>query len=235
MTTDTAETETPDAPDAAATPDPVIAEAKAARHRQVMDRLLLPFLLPVLCVGFVVLLAVNISRLFLAGGHGSSLYVVVALTLALLVGFAAVSAARKMRGVTSAVLFGVVVLSLLFAGAFTFSAGQPSKEAALKIGEVPADYTGPVAPVAVEALPTLKFNKPSYDAPAGALDITYLNGGGQHTFVFSDARFSWFELAVNSTGEVAKGKIKLEPGSYEFYCSVPGHKQAGMVANLVTK
>lgn len=233
MDTEQVTTDEDNAADDAAAREHEVVEAKHARQAQLRDRLLLPFLLPVLCTGIVVLLAINVSRLLLASGHGGSLWAVIILTSSFLVGFAAISAARNMRNVTSMVLLGVVVMSLLVAGGLTFSEGQPPKEAAVKIGEVPADYAGPITPVPVEALPTLKFDKATYEAPAGAIDVNYLNGGGQHTFVFADARYSWFELAVNSQGEIAKGKIKLEPGSYEFYCSVPGHKAAGMDAKLI--
>ncbi len=39
------------------------------------------------------------------------------------------------------------------------------------------------------------------------------------------------------TGNVAPGATKsvsadLKPGTYEFYCSIPGHKEAGMVGTL---
>jgi hypothetical protein len=236
MTTETAETtEEATAPEVDAQAEAAAVEAKRARHEQLKDRLLLPLLLPVLCIAFVTLLAINISRLFLAGGHGDSLYVVIGITLLVLIGFASMSAARNMRNVTSSILLGVVVGGLLIAGGITFSAGQPEKVAAVKFGSVPEGYTGPISPLRVEALPTLKFDKAEYNEPAGALDIAYYDAGGQHTFVFSDARFSWFQLAVNAQGETATGKIKLEAGTYEFYCSVPGHKQAGMVANLIVK
>jgi uncharacterized cupredoxin-like copper-binding protein len=33
---------------------------------------------------------------------------------------------------------------------------------------------------------------------------------------------------VTDGGQTATLKVKLESGTYEFYCSVPGHKEAGM-------
>jgi plastocyanin len=211
------------------------AEARAARHQGLWDRLLIPMLLPALVIGIVLLLAINVSRLFLAGGKHGSLYVVVGVTLLLLIGCIAVTAAKSMRNVTGVVLLAVIMLGTILAGGMTFSAGQPKEEAAVKIGSVPEDYSGPVTALPVQALPSLKFDKDAYEVPVGVTEIDYINQGGQHTFVFTDARYSWFELAVNATGETDKDKIQLEPGTYEVYCSVPGHKSAGMVATLTVK
>lgn len=29
--------------------------------------------------------------------------------------------------------------------------------------------------------------------------------------------------------------VPTKPGSYEFYCAVPGHKEAGMVGTLIVR
>jgi plastocyanin len=36
-------------------------------------------------------------------------------------------------------------------------------------------------------------------------------------------------------GETAETTINAKPGTYEFYCNVPGHKEAGMVGTLVVR
>jgi uncharacterized cupredoxin-like copper-binding protein len=36
-------------------------------------------------------------------------------------------------------------------------------------------------------------------------------------------------------GGVSTVNVKLAPGTYTFYCSVPGHRQAGMQGTLTVK
>ncbi len=62
--------------------------------------------------------------------------------------------------------------------------------------------------------------------------ITATNSGAlPHTFTITD---------VADTGEVASGSsatvtVNLEPGEYEFICTVPGHADAGMVGTLIVQ
>jgi plastocyanin len=41
--------------------------------------------------------------------------------------------------------------------------------------------------------------------------------------------------AVVQSGGTSKFTVNLKPGNYTFYCSVPGHRQGGMVGKLVVK
>jgi len=55
-----------------------------------------------------------------------------------------------------------------------------------------------------------------------------------HTLLI-DGHPEFQKLQVNHKGESQIGDTQLAPGTYEIYCDIPGHRQAGMQANLVVK
>ena len=77
------------------------------------------------------------------------------------------------------------------------------------------------------------FDPKEPTAPAGIAEIELVGVGGIHTLVFDD-EYSGFQLEVTGDETDAK-KIKLTPGSFGFYCDVPGHRQQGMVGTLTVK
>lgn len=56
-------------------------------------------------------------------------------------------------------------------------------------------------------------------------------GAAPHNFSIDELGIS-VDLAAGETGEVT---INAPEGEYEFYCNVPGHKEAGMVGTLVVR
>jgi len=54
-------------------------------------------------------------------------------------------------------------------------------------------------------------------------------GAAPHNFSIDELGIS-VDLAPGATGETV---INAPPGTYEFYCNVPGHKEAGMVGTLI--
>jgi plastocyanin len=74
----------------------------------------------------------------------------------------------------------------------------------------------------------LTFDKSSYEAEAGTIDITYVNEGSVvHTLLIEGV--DDFKLSIGDTDE---GTVELEPGTYLLYCDVAGHQAAGMEADL---
>ncbi len=164
----------------------------------------MPLVLPLASIFVVVLVALNISRLFLAGGKTQSAAVIVAtvITVGILVGASALAAAKHMR--TSSLVLGLsLVLVLVFsAGLITFGSGEEKKNEA----SGPAAPTGPaVNTLAIDALPTLSFQATEFTVPAGINEIEYVDKGGTHTLVFADPKLGYFNLGVPAGP--TKGKV----------------------------
>jgi len=90
--------------------------------------------------------------------------------------------------------------------------------------------TGPaVAHLRIESLPSLSYQATEFTTIAGVNEIEFVDKGGTHTLLFSDPSLSYFLLAVPAGP--FKGKVELEAGKeYDIYCSIPGHREAGMEA-----
>ena len=88
----------------------------------------------------------------------------------------------------------------------------------------------PVATLEVDALPSLSFQAKDFTVPAGIIQINYIDLGGTHTLVFDSPKLSGFQLNVPQGP--TSGKVRLEPGSYTIYCTIPGHRQAGEQATI---
>jgi plastocyanin len=88
--------------------------------------------------------------------------------------------------------------------------------------------TGLGADLEVHAKDSLKFDKKSYTATAGDIDVVYKNDGSTaHNLLIEDV--DDFKLTVGKTDE---GTVTLKAGTYTLYCDLAGHEQAGMKATL---
>jgi plastocyanin len=64
----------------------------------------------------------------------------------------------------------------------------------------------------------------------GPLTITLVNEGSlEHTLRIEDKDF---ELKVTSKGDTDTGTVTLEPGTYEYDCTIPGHASQGMKGEI---
>jgi len=95
----------------------------------------------------------------------------------------------------------------------------------------PLDVAHPCRPtLEVDALPSLSFQAKDFSVPAGIIQINYNDLGGPHTLTFTDPKLSGFQLAVPQGPKT--GKVDLKPGTYTIYCTIPGHRAAGMQATV---
>jgi plastocyanin len=207
---------------------PAALEAVPEAPDPVRDRLLLPLLLPLGAMVAVFLFVVNISRVFLASGNDAAVIVGTIITVGILVGGAAISATPRLRSSTLVMMLAGLMIIVLSAG--LLSLGPSEEEEAAGEAGYQQPSGPPVATLDVQALPSNTFQAADFTVPAGIIQVNYIQVGGTHTLVFSNPEFSGFQLAVPGGPET--GKVELQPGNYTIYCTIPGHRAAGMQANV---
>jgi plastocyanin len=80
----------------------------------------------------------------------------------------------------------------------------------------------------------LEYDRDSLEAGAGSVRIDYRNPSPvpHNVSVKGDGLDAQGEVVQNGTSTVT---ADLQPGTYTFYCSVPGHEAAGMKGTLTVR
>jgi len=119
----------------------------------------------------------------------------------------------------------------------TPAAASPAAATSGSIGS-PAAVTSPAAnapePTAFEVVSDDIFFEPdSLTIPAGTAVVVSLpnQGAGPHNFSIDE-----LDISVDQApGEEQEIEINAAAGEYEFYCNVPGHREAGMEGTLIVE
>jgi plastocyanin len=78
----------------------------------------------------------------------------------------------------------------------------------------------------------LRFSKSTLEAPAGKVTLVMENPSQVEHNIAVRGEGVDEKGEVVGQGEESQVAVDLEPGEYEFYCSVPGHEDAGMKGTL---
>jgi uncharacterized cupredoxin-like copper-binding protein len=116
------------------------------------------------------------------------------------------------------------------------AAPAPSASSAASVG-APASATATPAPagalkLAANPAGQLSYNTKTLSAKAGTVMIVMANMSPVEHNVTVAQGSKVLGATPTFTGGTRTLSLKLKPGKYTFYCSVPGHRQAGMEGTL---
>jgi uncharacterized cupredoxin-like copper-binding protein len=124
-------------------------------------------------------------------------------------------------------LVALVLISTLSAACTGTSAAGPADT---KAG-------GATQPVEVKATDALKFEPATITVKSGTpVRLTLVNTGAlEHDWVVDSLEGKRVEVDAQPKTSASVEFTATAPGTYEFYCSIPGHREAGMKGSLVVQ
>ena len=132
----------------------------------------------------------------------------------------------------------LTVLAVLALGVFGLAAcgGDDSTSSTSASAEQTITFTEttPDESFALAADPTqLAYDQTEVDVPAGSVTVDFENPSSTpHDVVVEDADGNELLRTDEISESSATATAKLDPGTYTFYCSVDGHRDAGMEGTL---
>lgn len=146
-----------------------------------------------------------------------------------------------------AVAFALVLAALALAACGSSSDDSSSTESKSQsgtstesqsgAGSAEGGTAGSASTLDIEAASSgLAFSSDTASAEAGEVTVNFTNPQPlTHDVAFEDSSGK----TVGKTELIAEGSdsatVDLKPGEYTFYCSVPGHREAGMEGTLTVK
>jgi plastocyanin len=126
----------------------------------------------------------------------------------------------------------LAALGLVACGGSSNSSGTT----AAQTSSTPAAGGGSTVALSTPGGSTLAYDQKSASAKAGSVTINFDNKEAlQHDVAVADSSGK----VLGQTDLVSSGTtsttVDLQPGTYTFYCTVPGHRDAGMEGTLTVK
>jgi|GEM_PF-1040103 len=201
--------------------------------KEFRERVLIPLLVPLAALAVIVVVVLNISRILLALEERSGPHTVVvgALIIAagVLFGFTYASSRNEERSTGAMSLLSIVGILVVIAGFIGYEAmAETQGEEAAKNKAAAASSKPDLVVHAFD----IGFREKDLKIGPGNVIIQEVNTGAtKHTFVLEGVS-SGRPLAVPSNGSTDQATFALKPGTYTFYCDIPGHRQAGMQGTI---
>jgi uncharacterized cupredoxin-like copper-binding protein len=147
---------------------------------------------------------------------------------------------------TKVFLAATAVVAIVLAGCGSSSSSTSSSSTAVAAPATstaaPASSTPVAAPatsgastvsIAANSSGMLMFTTKSLTAKAGKVTIDFTNQAPEdHNFTLASASGMVLGATPTFKGGMKTLTLNLKPGTYTYYCSVPGHRMAGMQGTL---
>lgn len=144
---------------------------------------------------------------------------------------------RTVMAISGLLAVGAIAMGIGFATNQPKAGAETSTTSSSSAGAAPATG-GAAQTLSLSADPSgaLKFDKTSLAARAGTVKIVLTNPAPlAHNISLQGPGGVNLHGPTVPNGKTSQVTANLKPGSYTFYCSVPGHRQAGMQGTLTVK
>jgi len=150
----------------------------------------------------------------------------------------------RARSLSKASVLALAAGALVLAGCGGSSSSSTSSSASTPTSSSTASSTpaaataggGHVLALAADPEGQLKYNTPSLTAKAGAVTIAFANMAPlAHNVTVASSSGAVVGATPTFQGATKTLSLNLKPGTYKFYCTVPGHRAAGMEGTLTVQ
>ena len=125
------------------------------------------------------------------------------------------------------------LLALAGCGSSSSSTSTPASAPTSSSAAVGA---GSTVSVAANSEGLLHYEPSSLTAKAGSVSISFKNASPlSHNITVANSSGAVVGATATFTGGTRILALNLKPGSYKFYCTVPGHRAAGMEGTLTVQ
>lgn len=204
------------------------------------NRVLLPVFLPLLVIAGFIGFAFALSRVLLAVSETGSNVIALFVAIYLLAVAGLVSARPRISSKALGVGLVVGLLSLGVAGVLGAQAGMRDLHAEEHAEEGEAAAGEGAEGEAVQLSETaelwvavdIDFTDAPSTIPSGEVEIALKNDGA----ILHNVVLEGTDVKVEAAGgQAASETFTLEPGTYTYYCDVPGHRSAGMEGEVTVQ
>lgn len=195
--------------------------------------------MPLSVLVVMALVAWSVSRVLLTVPELIAVLVALALAGYVLLVASLVANRRRIAARTVGVGLAIGLVGLVGAGLVANAAGmRPLHEEEAAGGEAAAAGGGgggaeevPADALVFVGTDELVFSEAPETAPGGEQTFVLTSEGGLlHNVVVDEV--SSQPIVEAEGGETEQGTATLRPGAYTYYCSIPGHREAGMEGEL---